>query len=162
MIDLLTFGETMAAFRADQPLRLGGNLRLSIAGAEATVAIGAARLGHRARYVGRVGPDEFGLLITRTLKAEGVDIRQVSRCAAPTGFIVFEPRIADVVRVTYRRTGSAGSTMDAPDLERALADGARVLHATGITAALGEGPLRAVRAAVTNASDAGSVPSAST
>jgi sugar/nucleoside kinase (ribokinase family) len=70
---ILTFGETMAALRSEQPLRLGGSLRLSVAGAESNVAIGLARLGHPVRWAGRVGADELGALIVRTLRAEGVD-----------------------------------------------------------------------------------------
>jgi 2-dehydro-3-deoxygluconokinase len=50
VIDVATFGETMAALRALDPIRLGGAMRLSIAGAEANVAIGLARLGHRVRW----------------------------------------------------------------------------------------------------------------
>ncbi|RPF38369.1 hypothetical protein EDD92_8509 [Streptomyces sp. TLI_185] len=47
--EVVTLGETMAALRAHSPLRLGGDLGLSVAGAESNVAIGLARLGHRVR-----------------------------------------------------------------------------------------------------------------
>jgi len=67
--DVVTFGETMAALRAQGALRLGGNLGLSVAGAESNVAIGLARLGHRVRWAGRVGADELGALVLRTLRA---------------------------------------------------------------------------------------------
>ena len=62
-VDLLTLGETMAALRSGGPLKLGGQLQLSVAGAESNVAIGVARLGHRTRWVGRVGDDELGTLV---------------------------------------------------------------------------------------------------
>ena len=54
-IEVATFGETMAALRADDPIRLGGTMRLSVAGAESNVAIGLARLGHRVGWTGRWG-----------------------------------------------------------------------------------------------------------
>ncbi|MFI9232449.1 hypothetical protein [Streptomyces rimosus] len=45
----------------------------------------------------------------RTLRAEGVDISAVSSDPdAPTGLILFEPRLPDVTRVHYYRAGSAG------------------------------------------------------
>ncbi|MGW1227851.1 sugar kinase [Streptomyces sp. NPDC002530] len=157
MTDVLTFGEAMASLRADRPVRTGGSLRISVAGAEANVAIGLARLGHRVRWVGCTGADEFGALVLRTLRAECVDVGLADRAEGPTGLVVFEPRTADLTRVAYYRTGSAGSRLGPRHLERALADGARVLHTTGVTAALGSEPLRAVRAALSSAAGAATV-----
>ncbi|GAB3947284.1 hypothetical protein GCM10027614_42260 [Micromonospora vulcania] len=119
--DLLTLGETMAAFRTTGPLRLGGTAGISVAGSESTVAIGLARLGHRAAWVGVTGADEPGELIRRTLRAEGVDLTW-SRvdAAAPTGLILFESRVADINRVTYHRAGSAGSRLRPADVNRAF------------------------------------------
>jgi 2-dehydro-3-deoxygluconokinase len=160
MTDVLTLGETMAAFRAAGALRLGGTVQLSVAGAESTVAIGLARLGHRVRWIGVTGADEPGELIRRTLRAEGVDLA-LARVdpAAPTGLILFEPRVADVTRVSYYRTGSAGARLAAADAAAAFdGDGPapRLLHVTGITCALGPGPRAAVATAITRARAAGS------
>lgn len=160
MIEVLTLGETMAALRAAGPLRLGGQLALSVAGAEANVAIGLSRLGHAVRWVGVTGADELGALVLRTLRAEAVD---VSACRvdaeAPTGLIIFEPRVAEVTRVSYYRTGSAGSRLSVADVDAAFADlsgGApRVMHVTGITPALGAGPRSAVGRAIDAARAAG-------
>ncbi|WBB68081.1 sugar kinase [Micromonospora sp. WMMD812] len=156
-IDVLTLGETMAAFRTTGALRLGGTAGVSIAGAESTVAIGLARLGHRAGWIGVTGADEPGALVRRTLRAEGVDLTW-SRVepGAPTGLILFEPRVADLNRVTYYRAGSAGSRLAPADVIRAFdAVSPRVLHVTGITCALGAGPYAAVRVAVERAHAAG-------
>ena len=109
MTTVVTFGETMAALRSEQPLRLGGDLTLSIAGAESNVAIGLARLGHKVRWAGRVGADELGALIVRTLRAEGVATGQVNTDPERgTGMLLFERRVGHVTRVIYRRAGSAG------------------------------------------------------
>ncbi|MGW6541130.1 sugar kinase [Streptomyces sp. NPDC055051] len=148
MTDVLTFGEAMVALRADRPIRTGGDLRMSVAGAEANVAIGLARLGHRARWVGCTGADEFGALVLRTLRAEGVDVRRAVESEGSTGLVVFEPRIADLTRVSYYRTGSAGARLGRCHLAPALAEGAKIVHTTGITAALGAEPLGAVHRAV--------------
>ncbi|WP_328423028.1 sugar kinase [Micromonospora sp. NBC_00389] len=160
MTDLLTLGETMAAFRTTGPLRLGGTAGISVAGSESTVAIGLARLGHRAAWVGVTGADEPGELVRRTLRAEGVDLTW-SRVdpAAATGLILFESRVADINRVTYHRTGSAGSRLQPADVTPAFdppGPPPRLLHVTGITCALGAEPYQAVVAAVRLARAAGS------
>lgn len=154
MIDVLTFGETMAVLRAEEPgpLRLARSLRLSIAGAESTVAIGLSRLGHSARWVGRVGADEFGSLVLERLRAERVDVAYaLADDVAPTGLLVREQRTADVARVRYYRSGSAGSRLRADDLTPALHDGTGLLLVSGITPALSDTALAATRAAVAHA-----------
>src|SRR5256885_16954670 len=90
-VDVVTFGETMAALRADGPIRLGGTARWSIAGAESNVAIGLARLGHAVRWIGRVGADEPGALVLRTLRAENVDVTYAAADPdAPTRLILLQ------------------------------------------------------------------------
>jgi 2-dehydro-3-deoxygluconokinase len=156
-VDVLTFGETMAVLRASEPgpLRLAGSMRLSVAGAESTVAIGLARLGHATQWVGRVGDDEFGRLVLERLLAERVDVSRVRVDDAPTGLLVREQRTADVARVRYYRSGSAGSRLTADDLVPALADGARLLLLSGITPALSPATLAATRAALAHAAASG-------
>ncbi|MGW7275972.1 sugar kinase [Streptomyces sp. NPDC054864] len=149
--DVLTLGETMVALRGSGPLKLGGSMDVSIAGAESNVAIGLARLGHAARWAGAVGDDEAGELVLRTLRAEGVDVSGATRdLDAPTGLILFEPRLPEVTRVHYYRAGSAGSRLTAAAVEGAFTSpGApRVLHLTGITPALGASALAACRRAL--------------
>ncbi|MCW2904319.1 MAG: sugar kinase [Streptosporangiaceae bacterium] len=154
-LDVLTVGETMASLRGKGPLRLGGNLTLSVAGAESNVAIGLARLGHSVRWAGVLGADEFGELVLRTLRAEGVEIDTVRVDAgAPTGLLVQEGRVADVVRVHYYRAGSAGSGLRPDDVTAALRQGApRLIHVTGITPALGPEPRAAVEWGVRRAQE---------
>lgn len=145
---MITAGEAMGAIRADGLVRLGARARISIAGAEANVAIGLARLGHAPRWVGVVGTDQLGALVLRTLRAEGVDVSAVRTDQAPTGVIVFEERLAGVARVDYHRRGSAGSLLAPDDLLDAWEPAPRVLHVTGLTMALGAGPAETVRAGV--------------
>ncbi|MGP8302120.1 sugar kinase [Streptomyces inhibens] len=128
----------MVALRGSGPLKLGGTMNVSIAGAESNVAIGLARLGHEVRWAGAVGEDEAGQLVLRTLRAEGVEVSGASTDAgAPTGLLLFEPRLPEVTRVHYYRAGSAGSRLTAEAIERAFsAAPPRVLHLTGITPSL--------------------------
>lgn len=156
MTDVLTFGESMAAVQGAGPLRLGGPLTLSVAGAESNVAIALARLGHAVEWIGRIGDDELGQLVLRTLRAEGVDLSgSVVDATAPTGVLFLERRIADITRVSYYRAGSAGSRIRAGDVLPHLNAGAGHLHVTGITAALGAAAADAVAASVAAARDGG-------
>ncbi|MFB7927723.1 sugar kinase [Streptomyces sp. NPDC056039] len=155
--DVVTFGETMAALRAGGALRLGGSLGLSIAGAESNVAIGLARLGHRVSWAGRVGADELGALVLRTLRAENIDIGHAvtDDTGRPTGLLLTEPRLGTLTRVSYYRAGSAGSAVSPADVLPALTPGTRVLHLTGITPALSPSAAEAAVAAATAAREAG-------
>ncbi|MGW7279608.1 sugar kinase [Streptomyces sp. NPDC054844] len=154
--DVLTFGETMLSLQTEGPLTTGAPARTAVAGAESNVAIALARLGHRVSWAGRLGADEPARLILRTLRGEGVDVRHAtSDPGAPTGALMRERLVADVTRVHYWRAGSAASRQRPEHLAAALAAGARVLHVTGITCALGPGPLAAVTGAVQHAREHG-------
>ncbi|MEV8632020.1 sugar kinase [Streptosporangium sp. NPDC051023] len=158
MIDLVTLGESMALFTARRTglLRHARDFGLGVGGAESNLAIGVSRLGRSAAWIGRVGADEFGELLRSTLAGEGVDIRgMIVDPEAPTGLMVKNRRTAELVDVRYYRSGSAGSRLGPADLDVALLRSARVLHVTGITLALSASAAEAVRAAVTEARDAG-------
>ncbi|MGW4423221.1 sugar kinase [Streptosporangium sp. NPDC004631] len=159
MTDVVTAGEALGCLRADGRVLLGGTARLSVAGAEANVAIGLARLGHDVRYAGAVGDDQFGALIRRTFRAEGVGTGFLrTDTSAPTGIILFEERLSGVMRVDYHRVASAGSHLGSGDVLAAL-DGSptppAVFHVTGVTMALGPGPRAAVLAGVRHARELG-------
>ena len=156
--DVVTLGESMVAFRWDGPFGLGAPVVPRLAGAESNVAIGLARLGHEVAWAGVVGRDPFGDLVLRELRAEGVDVRRARQDpAAPTGMMFVETRTADVVRVEYRRAGSAGSTLWPGDAEAALDPAPSMLHLTGITPALSDSAAAAVTRAAEVASAAGTV-----
>ena len=146
----------MVSFRSSGPLAMGGPLTTHLAGAESNVAIGLSRLGHAAAWVGRVGGDEFGALVLRELRAEGVDVRHAVRDdARQTGLMFLEQRTSGVTRVDYRRAGSAGSALCVDDLRAAVADAPSVLHLTGITPALSEAAAAAVQWAAESCAAAG-------
>ncbi len=155
-VDLLTVGEALVSLRSPGPLATGGALTMHLAGAECNVAIGLARLGHRAAWAGRVSGDELGEFVLRQLRAEGVGTDGARRDPdRPAGLMFLERRTADVTRVRYNRAGSAGSALSVDDLHGPLASGARVLHLTGITPALSDSAREAVTWAVREAAGAG-------
>ncbi|WP_406070827.1 sugar kinase [Micromonospora sp. NBC_01638] len=155
-VDVLTFGEALVSLRAAGPLATGGALTMHLAGAESNVAIGLARLGHRAAWVGRVSDDELGEYVLRQLRAESVGVDGVTRDPdRPAGLLFLERRTADLTRVRYHRAGSAGSALCVEDLREPIAGGARVLHLTGITPALSDSAREAARWAAEAASRSG-------
>ncbi|MFJ4682433.1 sugar kinase [Streptomyces sp. NPDC088789] len=158
-IEIVTVGEAMAALRATGPIRLAPAMELSVAGAEANVAIGLSRLGHRVTWAGCLGDDEFGALVLRTLRAEQVDVShaRTDTDGRPTGLLVREDGIGDLAKVRYYRSGSAGSSVRPDDVLPALRPGVRILHLTGITPALSSSAARAVRAAASRARELGTL-----
>jgi len=135
---VITFGETMALMRADQvgPLAHASTMSLGIGGSESNVAIGLRRLGVQAVWCGRIGADSLGQLVEREIRAEGVDVRVAVDPSAPTGLMIKERRTPDAQRVSYYRSGSAGSRIAPSDVNDALIAGAGLLHVSGITPAL--------------------------
>jgi 2-dehydro-3-deoxygluconokinase len=157
--DLVTYGETMALFTATEvgPLRHAPHMRLSIAGAESNVAIGFARLGGAVEWTGRVGDDELGRLITTTLRGEGVETNAIVESRAPTGLMIKERRSSQFARVVYYRSGSAGSHLNVGDIDEETLAAARVVHLTGITAALSKAARETVFACIEIARAAGTL-----
>jgi 2-dehydro-3-deoxygluconokinase len=156
--EVVTLGECLASFVAADagPLAEARGFTRHIAGAEANVAVGLARLGHAVAYIGRVGGDGFGTAILRALRGEGIDVRHLTiDDSARTGVMFRERRVLGAMDVVYHRAGSAGSRLTPEDVVRAVDDGVfegiRWLHLTGITPALSD----TARAATTRALEEG-------
>lgn len=139
--DVVCLGESMVTFLPSQPGRLADvpSFGRGIGGAESNVACALARAGHRAAWVSRVGADGFGDHLVDAISAYGVDTSAVRRDPArPTGiyFRTATDRAADVHEVAYYRAGSAASAMSPANVPREALLAGRVLHLSGITAAL--------------------------
>jgi len=143
---LVTMGETLALLSSwpERPLRHATSLDLTIGGSESNVAIGAARLGVRTAWMGRVGDDEFGQLITRELLAERVLLDTSVDPHRPTGLMLKSRRTGGLAQVTYYRQGSAGANLAIADLDTEILRTATVFHTSAITPALGESARDAV------------------
>ncbi|KAB8194266.1 sugar kinase [Nonomuraea phyllanthi] len=158
MGELVTLGEVMAVTRVSgigtpSP---GAAAMLSYAGAEATVAIGVARLGHRATWLGRLGRDAAADMILTSMRGEGVDVSRTARDGdRPTGQMTRYRRTADRVVVAYHRREGAGVRLSPGDVATEAIVSADVLHLTGITPALGPEPAAAVERALAVAEQAG-------
>jgi 2-dehydro-3-deoxygluconokinase len=156
--DVVTIGESMVLFQPmnDGPLPYAPLFTRSIAGAESNVAIGLTRLGKKVRWISRLGTDPFGDIIASTLAGEGVDVSFVVRDAtAPTAIYFKEFKGYADPNVYYYRHGSAASRFSLQDVRPEWLEGARHLHVTGITPALGPHTCEAVKTAMLLARERG-------
>lgn len=155
--DVITLGETMALMTAAVagPLAHVDSLKLGIGGAESNVAIGLRRLGESVAWVGRIGADSLGDLVQRELTAEGIHVLSHRDATAPTGLMIKERRTSSAVKVSYYRSGSAGSQLAAADIPAEGIAKARLLHLTGITPALSSSAANAARYALDCAIECG-------
>ncbi|MDF6044521.1 sugar kinase [Streptomyces sp. JH14] len=141
--DVVCLGESMVTFLPSQPGRLADvpSFGRAIGGAESNVACALAAAGHRAKWVGRVGADGFGDHLVEAISAYGVDTSAVRRDPArPTGiyFRTAADRATDTHEVAYYRAGSAASAMSPANVPAGDVLRGRILHLSGITAALSE------------------------
>lgn len=137
--EVVTLGEAMHLFVASPgvALRRATTFRACVAGAESNVAVGLARLGHRVRWLSRVGADPSGDAVLAVLRKENVDLSQVEVDATGyTGVLVRDSHPTRPIDVYYRREGSAASELSAEYVLRAGLGGARLVHVSGITAML--------------------------
>jgi 2-dehydro-3-deoxygluconokinase len=153
---VLTVGESMGIFVADGigTLESAHGFTLGVAGAESNVAIGVARLGGAATWLGRIGPDATGELIVSRLRSFGVRTIAIPDDAF-TGLMIRFRRSGQFIHADYHRAGSAGSRLTAADVPVAEIEGAGILHVTGITTALSDSARVAVFHAVDTARAAG-------
>lgn len=156
-VDVVCFGETMALVAPNPPVPLAEaeQLVLAHAGAESNVAVSLARLGTGVQWCSRLGADPFGRRILRELSRAGVDTTLVTVCEGERTGVMFKDPGATSTTVHYYRDGSAASTMDVTDVDRALAGRPRLLHLSGITPALSASCAHAVEHAVGRAGELG-------
>lgn len=148
---VVCFGELLLRLTAPgrELLLQSGRLDVHVGGAEANVAVGLARLGHDAAMVSRVPDTVLGEAAAGHLRRYGVDAAHVATAPGRMGLYFLSPgaglRASDIV---YDREGSAFALAGPGDFDwNALLDGARLLHLSGITPALGPGSAEAALAA---------------
>jgi 2-dehydro-3-deoxygluconokinase len=141
--DVITLGETMIRLTPPGLKRLEhtSSFEVEIGGTESNLAIGLARLGLQVLWLSRLTANPLGRLIANTIAGYGVDTSRVVWTEADrVGLLFFEEgRAPRSSRVFYDRQHSAVSRMrpDELPIELFRAGGARLLHLTGITVALG-------------------------
>ncbi|HLA08093.1 MAG TPA: sugar kinase [Anaerolineales bacterium] len=140
--DFVSLGESMLRLSVPTGKRLDDTRKLDveIAGAESNVSVALARLGWHTGWVSRIPDHALASAILRALRSDGVDVSAVKRVPDErlgTYFIEYAtaPRSTQVI---YDRADSAASHMTTADIDWDYLLDTRVLHLTGITAALSE------------------------
>ena len=140
--DFVSLGESMLRLSVPTGRRLDDTrmLDMELAGAESNVSVALARLGWRTGWVSRMPDHALANAILRALRSDGVDISAVRRVPDErlgTYFIEYAttPRSTQVI---YDRADSAASHMTVDDIDWKYLLDTRILHLTGITAALSE------------------------
>lgn len=152
---IIFFGELLIRLNApgNEVLMQSPLLALHVGGAEANVAIGLASLGHDCAMVSRVPDNALGRGALAGVLARRVDCRHVDNGPGRMGLYFLSvgagQRASEIV---YDRAGSAFALAPGEDVDwDAVLTGARLLHLSGITPALGprsaEAALIAARAA---------------
>ena len=152
MFDVVTLGEAMLMFVAEEPGPLEGVQRFSkrTAGAETNAAIGLARLGLKVGWQSRLGADSMARYLLAAIGGEGVDCSRVA-CDPEqrTGFM-FKGRVDDGSDppIEYHRKGSAASQLGPDEIDEDWIAGTRHLHVSGVFPALSASTLAATQRAM--------------
>ena len=152
--DILALGEPMVEF--NQAGATGGRTYLQgFGGDTSNAAIAAARQGARVGYLSAVGDDVYGRMLRELWSRENVDHDGVR--TDPRGFtaVYFVTHDDQGHHFSFFRQGSAASRMRPADLPLERIRQARVLHLSGISAAISDTACDTCFAAVDAARAAG-------
>lgn len=154
MSDILALGEPMVEF--NQTGEGGGRQYLQgFGGDTSNAAIAAARQGARVGYISAVGDDVYGQMLRELWQREGVDASTVRTDAQAFTAVYFVTHDAKGHHFSFFRKGSAASRMLPQDLPRERIAAAKVLHLSGISAAISDSACDTCFAAVDAARAAG-------
>lgn len=157
--DLVALGEVMLRLAARPPQRLeqAEALDVQIGGTEANVAAACARLGLRTALISALPAEHaWGDRTVRELMGHGVDCTGVlRRPGSRMGLYFLEYGLTPrPVRVLYDRKGSALSSLLPDEVDWRLMRQARLVHLSGVTAALGDNLREVIRRALDEAAAA--------
>ena len=150
---ILGLGEPMIEFNQTEPGQR--NYLQGFGGDTSNAIIACARQGAPCGYITRLGDDEFGRMLLGLWRAESVDTRGVALDPAAHTAVYFVTHGEQGHSFSYLRRDSAASRMRPDDLPRALIEGARHLHVSGISQAISVSACDTVQAAIAIARAAG-------
>lgn len=146
--DVVVIGEVLIELSSAEPFRVGGSLRLGFSGDALNAAAAAAAAGAQVGLLTRVAADELGDLLVARVAELGIGTGLVSRVAGHNGAYFVHADPAGKREFVYIRRGSAASQLSPADVR--VTDAAVVL-ASGVTCALSDSAVAAVRVAATQA-----------
>lgn len=139
MADVMLVGEPMVLFYADEYGSLAevNHFKKGLAGAEVNVGIGLSRLGHEVSYLTKISTDEMGDYIYHALEKEKLASDYVFRDPTLPVGVMYKNKVKEGdPKTLYYRKGSAASTISKSDIDRIDFTAFKVVHLTGIPAAL--------------------------
>lgn len=152
--DILALGEPMVEF--NQTGEGGGRTYLQgFGGDTSNAAIAAARQGASVGYLSAVGDDVYGHMLRELWRREGVDAAGVRTDAQAFTAVYFVTHDAQGHHFSFFRRGSAASRMTPRDLPHERIAAAKVLHLSGISAAISDSACDTCFAAIDIAKAAG-------
>jgi len=138
--DIVTVGEAMLRLwvPAGRRLENASSFEVTVAGAEANVAMAAARMGADTAWLSALPNNPLGRRAAGEISALGVDlsgVRWVTGSRMGTYFVELSvpPR---PITVVYDRAGSAAAQMDSDSIDWPMLEDARIVQISGITPAL--------------------------
>jgi 2-dehydro-3-deoxygluconokinase len=154
MPDILSLGECMVEFFADEPLAETQQVQKAFAGDALNLLAAAARLGSSCGFLSRVGSDPFQPFLLSSWESLGIDTSRVKRVEGRNGIYFISIYGQGERDFTYYRAGSAPSTMTPDDLDPDYIAQARVLHISGIAQAISDSARATALAAARMANEA--------
>jgi fructokinase len=131
VVDVVTCGEALIDFIALRQGKLAESplFRRMPGGAPANVAVGVARLGRSAAFLGQVGDDEFGHFLVQTLEQNGVEVSGLRLTAEARTALAFVSLREDGERdFLFYGQPSADMLWRPDDLPLDLIASARIFH----------------------------------
>lgn len=135
MLDVITIGDAMIAMCPQEkgPIIFCDTFKRKTGGAELNVAIGCARLGLKSGWISRLGNDDFGRYILKTVRGEDIDTSEVELVDGHPTSVYFREVLSDgSSRSFYYRENSPTSTMKSEELNEEYFKQSKVLHITGV------------------------------
>ena len=137
MPDVVCLGELLIDFMPQEvglPLIDTFTFRKAPGGAPANVAVGLARLGTRAGFIGKVGDDAFGRYLAQVLAEDGVDCSHLRFSTEARTALAFVSLLPDGERdFMFYRHPSADMLLRPEEIDEAYIASARAFHFGSIT-----------------------------
>ncbi|MCS7254144.1 MAG: PfkB family carbohydrate kinase [Armatimonadota bacterium] len=132
MPDAITLGELLIDFVSttiDVPLGDCPAFVKAPGGAPANVAVGLAKLGISAGFIGKVGDDPFGHFLMRILSREGVDTSHLKLDKKARTTLAFVANRSDGRKeITFHRNPGADQMLTPEDVDRDYLSTAKLFH----------------------------------
>ena len=136
-LDIVSIGEILIDFVGkEQSMRLADVMEFCRAagGGPANMAVGAARLGSKTGFVGKVGADAFGRHLHEILEQNGVDTQGlIADPAANTTLVFVALNQQGVPDFSFFRQGTADTLLRVDELPIPLLQDTKILHFSSVS-----------------------------